>query len=244
VEAPREGIDTVRNPTGRNNGPCNLLIDADDTLWENNILFERVITQVQALLRTFNVDAQIFRQQLDEAELEHIPVYGYGTVNFARSLVRTFERVAPEADPSLIFTVRELALGIMRQPPLVIEGVPETLAYLARRHELFLVTKGSSEEQMAKIEASRLGGCFREVEILSEKNVSSFLLLLSKHRWDASRTWMIGNSPRSDINPALAAGMNAVYIPHPHTWILEHEDPVRHPNLLEVKRFSDLSLHF
>lgn len=85
MEAPREGIDTVRDPAGRNNGPCNLLIDADDTLWENNILFERVITQVQALLRTFNVDAHIFRQQLDEAELEHIPVYGYGTVRWMDS---------------------------------------------------------------------------------------------------------------------------------------------------------------
>jgi len=234
----------MKTPADSANGPCNLLIDADDTLWENNILFERVIAQVQALLRTFNVDAQLFRQQLNEAELEHIPIHGYGTANFTRSLVRTVERVAPTADRSLIAAVRELALGIMRQTPEVIDGVPETLAYLARRHTLFLVTKGNHEEQMAKIGASNLAGYFQEVEILGEKNVSSFLLLLSKHRWDASRTWMIGNSPRSDINPALGAGMNAVFIPHPHTWELEHEDPIRHPNLLEVKRFSDLRLHF
>jgi putative hydrolase of the HAD superfamily len=234
----------MKTPAGRANGPCNLLIDADDTLWENNILFERVIAQVQALLRTFSVDAHLFQRQLVEAELEHIPVYGYGTVNFTRSLVRTFERLAPEADPSLIATVRELALGIMRQPPQVIEGVPETLAYLARKHSLFLVTKGNYDEQMAKIKASGLVGYFREVEILGEKNVSSFLQLLARHRWDASRTWMIGNSPRSDINPALGAGMNAVFVPHPHTWVLEHEDPMRHPSLLEVKRFSDLRLYF
>jgi putative hydrolase of the HAD superfamily len=234
----------MKTPAGLAHGPCNLLIDADDTLWENNILFERVIAQVQALLRTFNVDADLFQRELIDAEREHIPIYGYGTANFARSLVRTFERVAPEADSSLITTVRELALGIMRQPPQVIEGVPETLSYLARKHLLFLVTKGNHEEQMAKIQASGLVGHFREVEILGEKNVSSFLILLKKHHWDASRTWMIGNSPRSDINPALGAGMNAVFVPHPHTWVLEHEEPVRHPNLLEVKRFSDLRLYF
>jgi putative hydrolase of the HAD superfamily len=37
---------------------------------------------------------------------------------------------------------------------------------------------------------------------------------------------MIGNSPRSDINPALAAGLNAVFVPHPQTWELELEDVV------------------
>jgi putative hydrolase of the HAD superfamily len=234
----------MRNLPDPGSRPSNLLIDADDTLWENNIFFERVIAQVQALLRTFSVDSRIFRELLNQAELEHIPVYGYGTVNFARSLVRTFEKVLPGADPALIATVRDLALGIMRQRPLVIDGVPETLAYLSQRHLLFLVTKGNPEEQTAKIETSGLGRYFREVEILREKNISSFLQLLRKHDWDAERTWMIGNSPRSDINPAIGAGLNAVYIPHPHTWALEHEAPVRHPNLLEVKRFADLRLYF
>lgn len=244
MENQREGANAMKIPAGHVGGSCNLLIDADDTLWENNIYFDRVIAQVQALIRTFNVDGNLFQRELIEAEREHIPLYGYGTANFARSLVRTFERLAPAADPSLIETVRELALGIMRQPPQIIDGVPETLSYLARRHALFLVTKGNRDEQLAKIEASGLASHFRDVEILGEKNVASFLLLLSKHRWDASRTWMIGNSPRSDINPALGAGMNAVFVPHPHTWVLEHEEPMRHPNLLEVKRFSDLRLYF
>jgi len=239
-----EGTYAMKIPAGRANGPCNLLIDADDTLWENNIYFDRVIAQVQALIRTFNVDGSLFQRELIAAEREHIPIYGYGTANFARSLVRTFERLAPAADPSLIATVRELALGIMRQPPQIIDGVPETLSYLARRHALYLVTKGNHEEQMAKIESSGLSSFFRGVEILGEKDVSSFMLLLSKHRWNASQTWMIGNSPRSDINPALEAGMNAVFVPHPHTWVLEHEDPIPHPDLLEVKRFSDLRLYF
>ena len=41
---------------------------------------------------------------------------------------------------------------------------------------------------------------------------------------DPERTWMVGNSPKSDVNPALAAGLNAVFIPHAHTWVLEKED--------------------
>ena len=222
----------------------NLLIDADDTLWENNIFFERVIVQVQAMLHTYGVGPRCFREQLNEAEREHIPVHGYGTVNFARSLVRTFNLLAPSADPSLSSAIKDLALGIMKEPMQILDGVPETLARLAERHALFLVTKGHAEEQARKIEASGLRRYFRDVEILEEKDAGAFRRLLEKHAWDPVTTWMIGNSPRSDINPALLAGLRAVYIPHPHTWVLEHEEPRRHPQLLELKRFSDLLLHF
>ena len=60
---------------------------------------------------------------------------------------------------------------------------------------------------------------------------------------DAATTWMIGNSPKSDINPALAAGLNAVFIPHDFTWVLEHEHvdaPAHGERLLELSTFADL----
>jgi len=222
-----------------------LLVDADDTLWENNIYFERVIATVQEMLRPSGVFPEVFRASLNQAERHHIVTHGYGTENFTRSLVMTFERyLPPGADPSLPAKVRELGLGIMNHPLEILEGVPETLEYLGQRHTLFLVTKGNPAEQSRKIEASRLGSHFKGVEILSEKNAEAFQGLVGKHLWDPDRTWMIGNSPRSDINPAIKAGINAVLIPHPHTWILEHEEPVQHPRLLELERFADLRHHF
>lgn len=222
-----------------------LLIDADDTLWENNIYFERVILEAQDMLKPLGVDPADFRIRLNQAEREHIITHGYGTVNFTRSLVKTFEASLPSGGDGAVQTrVRELALGILNHPLELLEGVPETLAYLSGRHRLYLVTKGNHEEQSAKIDSSRLRSYFLGVEILAEKDTSAFRRLLEKHSLVADDTWMIGNSPRSDINPAISAGMNAVYIPHPHTWILEHEEPVRHPRLLEVERFSDLRSHF
>ena len=224
---------------------CNLLIDADDTLWENNIYFERVIADVQALLRPLGVDPKSFRLHLNQKESEHIPVYGYGTLNFTRSLVETFEAFLPQhTDGDLTEKVESMALGIMHHPMEILEGVPETLDYLSDRHSLALVTKGSPGEQTKKIEASGLRHYFKEVEILDEKNENVYRSLLAKHGWEADRTWMIGNSPRSDINPAIGAGLNAVFIPHPHTWVLEHEEPVQHPRLIELERFSDLRTRF
>jgi putative hydrolase of the HAD superfamily len=58
---------------------------------------------------------------------------------------------------------------------------------------------------------------------------------------------MVGNSPKSDINPAMAAGINAVFVPHDNTWILEHETVNPAPEgcrLLEVDKFADLQRHF
>jgi putative hydrolase of the HAD superfamily len=225
--------------------PQNLLIDADDTLWENNIYYERVIQQVLALLNRSGKDPSRFRVELDETERRRIPVDGYGTVNFTRSLVETFKRfLPPGSDPGLPLQVERLSLTILVHPLEVLAGVPETLAYLSGRHALFLITKGNQEEQLRKIRASNLLSYFEGFEILREKNTRTYSELLDRHGWERSRSWMIGNSPRSDINPALAAGMRAVYIPHPHTWTLEHGEPAKHPNLIELEKFSDLRLHF
>jgi putative hydrolase of the HAD superfamily len=224
---------------------CNLLIDADDTLWENNVYYESVIHQVLALLCHNGVDAAGFRARLDDTERKRIPAHGYGTVNFTHSLVETVRRFLPaDADSDLPTQVEELSLSILHHPLEILDGVPETLAYLSIRHQLFLVTKGNPEEQSRKIRESNLQDYFHGVEILPEKNVHAYTQLLSRYEWEGTTCWMIGNSPRSDINPALAAGMHAIYIPHPHTWTLEHEEPAVHPRLLELEKFSDLKRHF
>ncbi len=222
-----------------------LLIDADDTLWENNIYFERVIRSVQELLEPWGVPPQSFREKLNENERHHIVTHGYGTVNFTRSLLLTFESCIPAgSDPGLRDRVEEMSMNIMNHPIELIDGVQETLIYLAGRHSLCLVTKGEPEEQSRKLESSRLRSYFGSIEILREKNETAFRSLIRKYKLDPENTWMIGNSPRSDINPALAAGISAIYIPHRHTWELEHEEPIRHPRLVELEKFSHLKHHF
>ena len=222
-----------------------LLIDADDTLWENNIYYERVIQETVVLLDGAGVDPRAFRAALDEAERVRIPLKGYGTLNFTESLVETFRRFQPpDADPTLSEQVCRLSLAIREHPMEIIETVPETLAYLSNRHALHLVTKGNREEQSRKVRNSRLRSYFQSVEILPEKDAPAFRRLLDRRSWERSCTWMIGNSPRSDINPALEVGISAVYIPHRHTWTFEQEHPLDHPKLMMLERFSDLRQHF
>jgi len=221
----------------------NLLIDADDTLWENNVYFERVIEEVKTMLEPFGIDPQVFRKHLDALERKHIAIYGYGTLNFTRSLLQTLEELVPSGR-DLRHRVETLGLDILNRPLEIIEGVPQTLEYLSGRHLLYLVTKGDPDEQSRKVGRSGLAGYFKGVEILPEKTAWTYEQLRNQHGWHPQRTWMIGNSPRSDINPAVSAGLNAVFIPHPHTWILEHEEPASDPRVLLLEKFTDLRLHF
>lgn len=123
---------------------------------------------------------------------------------------------------------------------MVLDGVEETLAQLSDRCRLLLVSKGEREVQEDKLARSGLGHLFDAVHVVGEKDADVIRALLARHELRPEQTWVIGNSPRSDINPALDAGIGAVYVPHPETWELEVErisDPER---VIVVEEFGEL----
>ncbi len=230
------------------NGAQTLLIDADDTLWENNIYFERAIAKFISFLDHKRHTPQEVRHVLNDVEREDILTHGYGLHSFSNSLVRTFERLSVEPiTPELHDTIKGFANEIAEHPLEIITGVTETLAYLSSKHHLIMVTKGNFVEQSGKVERSGLKDYFAAVEIVAEKNVPTYKQIVSKYDLLPESSWMVGNSPKSDINPALGAGINAVFVPHDNTWILEHEEvtPDAGPGrLLQFDRFSELRNHF
>ncbi len=229
-------------------GAQNLLVDADDTLWENNIYFERAIANFISFLNHQEYTPAEVREVLNEVERECILRHGYGLHSFAHALVDTFERLAVETlTPALREAIHGIAHTIAAQPVEVRPGVPETLDYLAGRHHLILMTKGDITEQSGKIERSGLKEFFAAVEIVSEKDAATYRSVVGKYGLADAYTWMVGNSPKSDINPALAAGLNAVFVPHDMTWVLEHEEIVTAGatgRLIVVESFADLQRHF
>ena len=228
--------------------PQTLLIDADDTLWENNIYFERAIAKFISHLNHREFTPKQVREVLNDVERECIVSHGYGLHSFAHALVRTFEKLAVDpVTPEDHDRIHSFAHEIAEHPVEIIADVPETLNYLARRNHLILVTKGDITEQSGKIERSGLKEYFAAAEIVAEKNAATYHGVVEKYGLSPDVTWMIGNSPKSDINPALAAGINAVFVPHADTWVLEHEDLGAAPDgqkLLQLQEFSQLRLHF
>jgi putative hydrolase of the HAD superfamily len=223
-------------------GRQHLIFDADDTLWENNIYFEQVFDEFCAYLNHSSLAPDEIRKILDEIERESNKIHGYGAVNFGRNLSQCYlhlaERAVEEHD---LHRVSGLAQRILLQEIELMEGVAETLPFLAEKHELTMFTKGEPAEQNRKIDLSGLRPLFAHCQIVKEKNREAYAELARVRGFDPARTWMIGNSPRSDINPALAAGLQAVFVPHQRTWTLEREE-IRDANgrLVVVNRFSDL----
>jgi putative hydrolase of the HAD superfamily len=220
-----------------------LLIDADDTLWENNIYFEQATHEFIAFLNHSQLTPEEVRAVLDEVER----LMGYGSVNYTRSLIETYSRLTErEVQDEDIQQIRQFGEQIRTHPLQLLHGVQETLSYLSPRHDLILLTKGDPEEQKLKIERSGIEQCFRQAVIVQEKDVATYHHITEQLHIDPKQAWMVGNSPRSDINPALAAGLNAVFIPHPHTWRLEHEEVenIGEGQLLMLSAFTELRTHF
>jgi putative hydrolase of the HAD superfamily len=224
-----------------------LIFDADDTLWENNIYFERAFDHFVDFLDHSTLTAPQVRDVLNEIELVNARIHGYGSLNFGRNLQQAYERLAErEIRPDDLAHVLSLAERILEQPLELIAGVEETLAELSARHDLALFTKGHPEEQRLKVDRSGLARYFGHTAIVKEKDRHAYARLVAEQGFAPEGTWMIGNSPKSDINPALEAGIGAVLVPHPHTWVLEHQD-VRVPpgsRYLRVDQIADLRRHF
>jgi len=175
------------------------------------------------------------REVLNQVERENILSHGYGLHSFTRALIVCYQRLsaAPPSEQN-IQRIRAFARSIAEQEIELLPGVASTLAELASRHRLILMTKGDHAEQSGKLARSGLASYFSTVEIVAEKDPPAYREVIARHQLSPHTTWMLGNSIKSDINPALAAGLHAVFLFHPDTWVLEHAQldappPGQHP---------------
>jgi putative hydrolase of the HAD superfamily len=223
-----------------------LIFDADDTLWEFNHLFERVIDDYLEWLAHPTLSTGEVRAVLLDIEAANAHAYGYGSTVFLRSLRDCFQhlRDRPASDEEHA-AIDALARPLVEHHVTPIPGVVDTLTALGERHRLLLLTKGATDEQQAKIDASALAPHFEHVHIVAEKDVDTYRALAHERELAIDSSWMIGNSPKSDIAPARAAGLRAVFIPNPNTWALEHAElDVDDAGILHLRAITDLLDHF
>src|SRR5580700_3066687 len=148
-----------------------LIFDADDTLWENNIYFERAFADFVGFLSHSTLTPQQVRDVLNEIELVNSKIYGYGSANFGRNMQQAYRHLAQrEIREDDLARVMSLAERILEQPIEIIEGVEDTLRYLAPRHDLTLFTKGHPDEQRLKVDRSGLDSYFAHTAIVKEKD--------------------------------------------------------------------------
>jgi putative hydrolase of the HAD superfamily len=221
-----------------------LIVDADDTLWENNIYYERSIAAFAELMATQGFGREEAGSIVDAVERERIPLVGYAPEEFVRSLDIAYRRLCEEharpVEEEMLEAVGEIGRAVIEYPIVLLEGVLEALTQLHGRCRLLLLTKGDQEVQESKLARSGLARFFESVHVVSEKGPDVIRDLLARYELQPEQTWMVGNSPRSDINPALEAGIGAVYVPHPNTWKLEVEDIAEPGSIVVLNRFDEL----
>ena len=220
-----------------------LLVDADDTLWENNVYFDSVIGRTAERLTTYGVPEARTREALLAIERQRTRAHGYGSINFGASLEVLCDHVGVGASIDELRPFLRAEIAALRRKRLeILPDVPDTLAYLRRRHRLVLFTKGNHDEQWDKVQRSGLRDLFHQVDVVREKDQGAYADATRRLGVRPEHAWMIGNSPKSDILPARAAGLGAVFVPHPGTWELELADLPEPDDLgtLRIDRFADL----
>lgn len=225
-----------------------LLIDADDTLWENNVFYLRSRALFGQYMASLGCDAQAAIEALYQMEHETIPIYGYGPQGYIEALRLTCRkclteigrRASPE-DLERAATCGRLALD---PPMILLPRVRETLQRLRPSSRLVLLTKGDESVQQRKIACSGLEPLFDHLRVVAEKDEQTYAEIVRELELEPSNTWMVGNSPRSDVNPATAIGLRAILIPHDHTWIVENQEIERQELVTILSSFADLLPHF
>ncbi|MFB2551584.1 HAD family hydrolase [Ensifer soli] len=218
-----------------------IAFDADDTLWQNEQFYRFTQARFAELLAPY-AEAADLDARLLAAERRNLGLYGFGIKGFTLSMIETALEVTEGKAPGAVVS-GILAAGreMLAHPVETLPGVRETLEALAPRYRLLMITKGDLFDQERKLAASGLGDLFAAVEIVSDKTVATYERIFARHGDGAGRALMVGNSLKSDILPAIAAGSFGVYVPHDLTWVHEHaEKPANHPRFRELDTIDGL----
>lgn len=233
----RKHVDMPKNLT-------TIAFDADDTLWENQKIYDRTQAHMMDLLKDY-VDYDAASGQLLETEKKNLRFYGYGAKGFALSMIETaLDITNDDVDPAVIRKIINLVHEMYDHPIDPLPHVRETLEAVGNDHRLIVITKGDLFDQERKVAQSGLGEYFDAVEIVSEKHKDIYDRIFKEQGGSPETSMMVGNSLKSDILPALDVGSWGIYVPHTTTWAMERaeepESAERYHKLSSIAQLNDV----
>ena len=198
--------------------------DADDTLWQNEAFFR--MTQARFVQLLSDADPDHLNARLEAAERRNLGHYGFGIKGFMLSMIETAVEVTDGKVPGRVIA-EILAAGqeMLSHPVHLLPGAAEAVDALRTDYTLIVITKGDLLDQERKLAQSGLGDLFHGVEIVSHKTPDTYRQAFARHGTGAEQALMVGNSLKSDVLPSIEAGAWGIYVPHEHSWALEHAEP-------------------
>lgn len=219
-----------------------IAFDADDTLWDNQTLYDRTEARYCQLLSTFGSEAEV-RAALYEVEKSNMPTMGYGTKAFVLSLLQNaLEMSHDTVGAATLHDILRMGQELLLNPATPLDGVVETLHTLheRRRYQLVCITKGDMLDQQNKLQRSGLAPYFDHVEIVSEKGQDEYLALLNRLGIAATEFMMVGNSFKSDIHPVLQLGGIGIHVPYKRMWQYELFEEYEHERMARLSNIAEL----
>lgn len=200
-----------------------VFLDADDTLWENDVFFRRAEDEfVQYMVRTADADEALAREMLAAKQEENIPIFGYGSKTYLLGMLDAAQTLAPESfDGRMYYDIKDIITRLTTHDFEWLEGAQQTVRMLATRYKVVIATKGDLGEQNRKFQQSGLADCVTAVEVMEKKSEADYRNLAAKMGVPTDRFLMVGNAVRSDIAPVIAIGGWAIHIPFRITWAHE-----------------------
>jgi putative hydrolase of the HAD superfamily len=217
-----------------------LIFDADNTLWAVEHLYDQARESMCAFLgaKGASLDlARIFQLSRDKELYE---TYGYSACRFARSFEDSLFHFFPSAPAEDVRHVRRLALDVFEQPAQLADGLDRLLELLSPRYHLGIITAGERWVQERRLSDFHLRHLFAAIEIVESKNESVFRAFCARHLVDPGASYVIGDSFRSDILPARAAGLRAIWC-RSANWDLENAGDDIPPDVLIIARLAELT---
>lgn len=216
--------------------------DADDTLWQNEKLFRKTECDFCKLMAHYMAPTKALKILWD-MEVKNIPCYGYGIKAFVLDMLEAALKIS-KGKMTAAETKKLINLGkeLIASPIVLFEGAENTLKKLSKKYKIIVTTKGDLLEQENKVYRSGLTKYLRHIEVMSEKNKTSYAHLIKELNVKPQEFLMVGNSVKSDILPVLAIGAKAVFIPSKFTWFYEDGDASKIPakNFMKLDEISQL----
>ncbi|MBI1834087.1 MAG: HAD family hydrolase [Candidatus Andersenbacteria bacterium] len=214
-----------------------VFFDLDDTLVDEGYKFEMIFCECLRFIilgfetRAPQIDEILQRaRSIDNKMLEEIPPHEkYLPKRLINTWVTCYRELCQERGRTPKPHIEQLLTAMIIQtydpPYFVIPDVVEVLNELVRygRYELHLMTAGAADIQQRKLDSTDLGKYFSTIHFLPDGDKAK-VLREAVEQFDKDFIASIGNSIRTDINPALELGVKAIYIPR-GTWNYMKVDP-------------------
>ncbi len=192
-----------------------VLLDGDDTLWRTQEIYDGIKENFAGLLYDTGIKEINLISRLDELDAQRVAIKGFTSDRFIESMLIIYAQFSKLYSLEWNVQVEKKIIGFdetLKYMPPLYEDTIQALENLKKHARLFLFSIGDQETQLSKIKKLGLAHFFEKTHIVKTKNKDVLEIFITKLGVNTKHVWMVGNSIRSDVVPALSIGLNSILV--------------------------------